>query len=50
MYCYIKKYIVELVKADYVNKTNPVVVQIIKTRRKSSCDIHHHDVHYDSGV
>ena len=50
VYCYIKKYIVELVKSDYFNKMNPVVVQIIKTRRKSSCDTHHHDVHYDSGM
>ena len=50
VYYYISKYIVELIKSDYVNKTNPVVVRIIKNRRNSSYDIHHHDIHYDSNM
>ena len=41
---------VNLIKSDYVNKTNPIVVQILKNSQNNSYDIHHHDIHYDSNM
>lgn len=50
VYCYLNEYIVNLIKSDYVNKTNPIVVQILKNSQNNSYDIHHHDIHYDSNM
>lgn len=48
VYYYINEYIAQLRRSNYANQINPIVVEIMQNKRDSNCNIHHHDVHYDS--